>query len=40
MTRRDMGKATLGYSGNRDISHSKCSARVFTFVHLRVKGSK
>ena len=37
MTRRDMGKATLGQSGNRDIPHSKCSIRVFTFMHLGVK---
>ena len=40
MTRRDMGKATLGQSGNRDIPHSKCSTRVFTFMHLGVKGSR
>ena len=40
MTRRDMGKATFGQSGNRDISHSKCSTRVCTFMHLGVKGSK
>ena len=40
MTRRDMGKDTLGLSGNRDILHSKYSTRVCTFMHLRVKGSK
>ena len=40
MTRRDMGKATLGQSGNRDILHSKCSSRVCTFMHLGVKGLK
>ena len=40
MTRRDMGKAMLGQSENRDIPHSKCSARVCTFIHLGVKGSK
>ena len=38
MTRRDMGKATLGQSRNRDIPLSKCSTRVFTFMHLGVKG--
>ena len=40
MTHRDMGKATLGQSGNRDISHSKCSTKVCSFMHLGVKGSK
>ena len=40
MNRRDMGKATLGQSGNRDIPHSKRGIKVFTFMHLRVKGSK
>ena len=40
MTHRDMGKAILGQSGNRDIQRSKCSTRVCTFMHLRVKGSK
>ena len=40
MTHRDMGKATLGQSRNRDIPRSKCSTRVFTFMHLRVEGSK
>ena len=40
MTRWDMGKATLGQSGNRDISRSRCSIRVCTFMHLGVKGSK
>ena len=40
MTHRDMGKATLGQSGNRDISRSKSSTRVCTFMHLGVKGSK
>ena len=38
MTCRDMGKATVGQSGNRDIPHSKCSTRVCTFMHLGVKG--
>ena len=38
MTRRDMGKATLGQSRNRDIPHSKCSTKVCTFMHLGVKG--
>ena len=40
MTRKDMGIETLGQSGNRDIRHSKCSLRVFTFMHLGVEGSK
>ena len=40
MTRRDMGKATLSQSRNRDILNSKCSTRVSTFMHLGVKGSK
>ena len=40
MNRRDMGKETLGQLGNRDIPHSKCSTKVFTFMHLEVKGSK
>ena len=38
MTCRDMVKETLGQSGNRDIPHSKRSIRVFTFMHLGVKG--
>ena len=37
MTHRDMGKATLGQSGNRDIPHSKCSTRALTFMHLGVE---
>ena len=40
MTHRDMGKTTLGQSGNRDIPRSKCSIRVCMFMHLGVKGSK
>ena len=40
MTCRDMGKATLGQSGNRDILRSRCSTRVCIFMHLRVEGSK
>ena len=40
MTCRDMGRATLGQSGNRDIPHSKCSIMVFTFMRLEVEGSK
>ena len=39
MTRKDMGKATLGQSGNRDIPRSRCSIRVCTFMHLGVEGS-
>ena len=38
MTRRGMGKETLGQSGNRDIPYSKCSTKVCTFMHLGVKG--
>ena len=40
MTLRDMGKVNVGQSGNKDTPHSKCRTRVFTFMHLRVKGSK
>ena len=40
MTHRNMGKATLGQSGNRDIPHSKCCASAWTFMHLGVEGSK
>ena len=40
MTPRDMGKATLGQLGNRDISGSKCGIRVCTFRHFGVKGSR
>ena len=36
MTQKDMGKETLGQSGNRDIPGSKCSIRVFTFMHFGV----
>ena len=38
MSPRDMGKATLGQSGNRDISSSKCGIRVCTFIHFGVRG--
>ena len=37
---RDMGKATLGQLGNRDIPCSRYSTRVCTFMHLGVEGSK
>ena len=40
MNHRDMGKATFGQLGNRDIPRSKCSTRVCTFMHLGVKGLK
>ena len=40
MIHRDMGKATLGQLGNRDIQRYKCSTRVCTFMHLEVKGLK
>ena len=38
MTPRDMGKATLGQSMNRDIPSSKCGIRVCTFLHFGVLG--
>ena len=38
MTPKDMGKATLGQSGNRDIPSSKCGIRICTFMHLGVRG--
>ena len=37
MTPRDMGKATLGQLGNRDISSSKCGIRVCTFMQSGVE---
>ena len=40
MTHRDMGKATFGKSGYRDIPDSKCSIKVCTFMHLEVRGVK
>ena len=40
MTHRDMGKATLGQSGNKDIPRSKCNIRACTFMHLGVEGLK
>ena len=40
MTPRDMGKATLGQSGNRDISGSKYGIRDYTFMHFGVEGSR
>ena len=40
MTPREMGKATLGQSGNRDIPGSKCGVRVCTFMHFGVEGSR
>ena len=39
MTPRDMNKATIGQSGNRDISGSNCGIRVYTFKRFRVEGS-
>ena len=38
MTPKDMVKATLGKSGNRDIPGSKCGIRVCTFMHFGVRG--
>ena len=40
MTLRDMGKATLGQSGNRDIPGFKCGMRVYTIRHFGVEGSR
>ena len=40
MTPRDMNKAIIGQSGNRDIPGSKCGIRVYTFKHFEVKGSR
>ena len=37
MTHRDMGKETIGQSGNRDISCSKCSTRL---SHLCISESR
>ena len=38
MTPRDMNKATIGQSGNRDIPGSKCGIRVYTFKRFGVEG--
>ena len=38
MTLRDVGKATLGQFGNRDIPGSKCGIRICTFKHFGVEG--
>ena len=40
MTPRDMNKAKIGQSGNRDIPGSKCSIRDYTFKHFGVEGSR
>ena len=40
MTLRDMNKATIGQSGNRDISGSNCGIRVYTFKRFGVEGSR
>ena len=37
MTSRDMGKATLGLSKNRDIPGFQYGTRVYTFKHFRVE---
>ena len=39
MTPRDMNKATIGQSGNRDISGSNWGIRVYTFKRFGVEGS-
>ena len=38
MSPRDMGKATLGQLGNRDISGFECGIRVCTFMYFGVEG--
>ena len=38
MTHKDMGKATLGQSGNRDIPGSKWSIKVCTFMYSEFEG--
>ena len=38
MTPKDMGKAILVQSGNRDIPGSKCGIKVCTFMHFEVQG--
>ena len=40
MTPRDMGKETLGQSGNKDIQGSKCGIRVCPFMYFEVEGSR
>ena len=40
MTPRDMYKATIGQSGNRDIPGAKCGIRVYTFKCFGVEGSR
>ena len=40
MTPRDMNKATIGQSGNRDISGFNCGIRVYTFKRFGVEGSR
>ena len=40
MTPRDMNKATIGQSGNRDISGSNCGIKVYTFKRFGVEGSR
>ena len=39
MTPRDMNKATIGQSGNRDIPGSNCGIRVYTFKRFGFEGS-
>ena len=40
MTPRDMNKATIGQSGNRDIPGSKCGIRVYTIKRFGVEGPR
>ena len=40
ITPRNMNKAKIGQSGNRDIPSSKCGIRVYTFKRFGVEGSR
>ena len=40
MTPREMNKATIGQSGNRDIPGSKCGITVYSFKRFGVEGSR
>ena len=40
MTPKDMNKAIIGQSGNRDIPGSEYGIRVYTFKRFEVEGSR
>ena len=40
MTPRDMNKATIDQSGNRDILGSKCGITAYSFKRFGVEGSR